>query len=58
MAIVLKNKNIEVDVKLEHQKKHVDKIITWTKNNIKYKSYINCICLSHIQQKFQAIKTD
>ena len=53
VAIVLKNKDLEDDAKLERQKKHADKIIAWSKNNVKCKDYINLMCLGHIQQKFR-----
>ena len=48
LLIVFKGENFEDYAKLEYQKKHVDKILTWTKNNVKYKSYIYYICLGHI----------
>lgn len=58
VAIVLKDKDLEDDAKLERQEKRGDKIIAWTKNNIKCKVYIGRMCLGHIQQEFQAVKTD
>lgn len=53
-----KDKDLEDDAKLERQEKRADKIIAWTKNNVKCKGYIGRMCLSHIQQEFQAVKTD
>ena len=52
VAIVLKNKDLKNDAKLERQKKRADKIPAWTKSNIKCKGYIGRICLSHIEQEF------
>lgn len=48
LAIVFKDKDLENNAKLEHQEKYADKIIAWTKNNVKYKDYIGCMCFSHI----------
>ena len=48
VAIILLSKDLKNNTKLEHQKKRRDKIIAWTKNNVKWKSYIRCICLGHI----------
>ena len=56
--IVLKGEDFEDDTKLEHKKKYANKIHAWNKNNIKCKSCIGYICLSHIQQEFQAARTD
>lgn len=36
------------NIKLEYQEKHIDKINFLTKNNIKYKNYINYIFLDYI----------
>lgn len=58
VAIVLKGKALNDDTKLKCQEKRTEKIIGWTKNNVKYKNYIGYICLGHIQQEFQAVKTD
>ena len=58
VAIILKSKDLDDDVKLERQEKRANKIHAWTKSNVKYKDYIGCICLGHIQQEFQAVKTD
>ena len=58
VAIILKDKQLKDDVKLERQEKHADKIIVWTKNNVKCKGYIGRICFGHIQQVFQAVKTE
>ena len=56
VAIILKGENLEDDAKLECREKC--KIHTWTKNNIKCKDHIGRMCLTHIQQEFQAVKTD
>ncbi len=53
VSIILKNKELEDDVKLDCQEKRADKIIAWTKNNVKCKSYIG-----HIQQEFHTVKMD
>ncbi len=58
IAIIFKEKKLEDYVKLERQKNRVDMIIAWTKNNVQCKSYIGQMCLGHIQQEFQAVKTD
>ena len=58
VAIVVKDKDLEDDAKFERQEKRVDEIIVWTKNNVKCKGYIGRMCLGHIQQAFQAVKTD
>ncbi len=58
VGLIFKDKELKDDVKLEHQKKRANKIIAWTKNNVKCKGYIGRICLSHIQQEFLAVKTD
>ena len=58
VAIILQDKVVEDDVKLKRKEKPADKIIAWTKNNVKCKGYIGCICLDHIQQEFQAVTTD
>ncbi len=58
VAIILKDKELEDDVKLERKEKLADKIIAWTKNNVKCKDYIDRMSLGHIQQEFQAVKTD
>ncbi len=58
VASILKDKELEDDVKLEHQEKRADKIIAWTKNNVKCKRYIGRIFLGYIQQEFQAVKMD
>ncbi len=58
VAIILKDKELEDDVKIERQEKRADKIIAWTKNNVKCKGYIGRMCLGHIQQEFQAVITD
>ncbi len=58
VAIIINDEKLEDDVKLERQEKHWDKIIAWTKNNLKCKGNIGRICLGHIQQEFQAVKTD
>lgn len=52
VAIVFKGKAFNNDAKLKRQEKHTDKIIFWTKNNVKYKGYISRMCLGYIQQKF------
>lgn len=57
-AIAPRNKDLEDHDKLERQQKCADKIIAWPKNNVKCKDYIGCMCLGHIKQKFQAVKTD
>lgn len=56
--MILKGDDLNNDVKLEHQKKRVDKIIAWTKNNVKCKDYIGQMCIGHIQLEFQAVKAD
>ncbi len=58
VAMILKDKKLEDDAKLERKEKRADKIIAWTKNDIKCKSYIGQMCLDHIQQEFQAVKTE
>ena len=58
VSIILKGEDLKDDAKLEHQEKCADKIYAWTKNNAKCKDYISCMCLGHIQQEFQAVKTD
>ncbi len=58
IAIIFKDKELEDDDKLERKEKRADKIIAWTKNNVKCKCYIGRMCLGHIQQEFQAVKTD
>ena len=58
VAIIFKDKELEDEVKLECQEKRSDKIIALTKINVKCKGYISRICLCHIQQEFQAVKTD
>ena len=58
VLIILKGEDLKNDAKLECQAKHADKIHAWTKNNVKCKGYIGRMCLSHLQQKFQAVKTD
>ena len=58
VAIILKGEDLEDDAKLERQEKRADKIHAWTKNNVKCKRYIGCMCLGHIQQESQAVKTD
>lgn len=58
VAIVLKDKELEEDAKLERQEKRADKITAWTKINVKCRGYIGRIRLSHIQQEFQSVKTD
>ena len=58
VAIVFKGEDLKDDAKLECQKKRKDRIITWTKNNVKCKSYIGRIGFGHIQQEFQAVKTN
>ncbi len=57
-AIILKDKELEDHVKLERREKRAEKIIARIKNNIKCKGYISRICIDHIQQEFQAVKTD
>ena len=49
VAIIFKGEALNNDAKLERQKKHANKILAWTKNNIKYKDYISRICLDHIE---------
>ena len=58
VAIILKEKDLEDDVKLKRLKKLADNIIALAKSNVKCKGYIDCICLNQIQQEFQAVKTD
>ena len=58
VAIVLKAEALNDDAKLKRQEKRTDKIIAWTKNNVKCKGYIGCMGLGYIQQEFQAVKTD
>ena len=58
VAIILKGEALNDDAKLERQEKRADKILAWTKNNVKCKGYIGRMCLGHIQQEFQAVKTD
>ena len=56
VAIVLKGEALNDNTKLERQEKLTDKIIAWTKNNVKCKGYICRMCFGHIQQEFQAVK--
>ncbi len=58
MAIILKDKELKDDVKLESKDKCADKIIAWIKNNVKYKDYISSISLVHIQKQLQSVNTD
>ncbi len=58
VTIVLLGKDLKNNTKFERQEKRTDKIIAWTKNNIKCKAYIGRMCLDHIQQEFQAVKID
>ena len=58
VLIFLKGEDLKDDVKLKRQEKYADKILAWTKNNVKYKDFISRMYLSHIQQEFQAVKTD
>lgn len=58
MAIVLKDKVLEDDIKLERQENRADQITAWSKTNVKCKDYIGPICLGHIWQEFQAVRTD
>lgn len=48
IAIIFKEKELEDDAKLEHHEKYTDKIMAWTKNNVKCKDYIGCICFDNI----------
>ena len=48
MTIFFKGKAFIDDAKLEHQEKRINKIIAWTKNNVKYKGYINHIYFGYI----------
>ena len=52
VTIVLLDEDLKNDTKLERQEKRADKIIAWTKNNVKCKGYIRRICFDHIQQEF------
>ena len=58
VVIVLKGEDLKDDAKLERQEKRADKIIAWSKNNVKCKSCIGRMCLGNIQQEFQAVNTD
>ncbi len=49
VAINLKDKELEDDVKLERKEKRAEKIIAWTKNNIKCKGYIGRMYLGNNQ---------
>lgn len=48
VAIVFKDKDLDNDAKLERHKKRAHKIISWTKNNVKYKDSLWRMCLGHI----------
>lgn len=56
--INLKGKELFNNVKLEQQEKRADKFKVWSKSNSKCKRYLGRMCLGHIQQEFQAIKTN
>ena len=56
--IKLEGLDREDDAKLERQEKRQDKITAWNKSNSKCKGYIGRMCLGHIQQEFEAIKTE
>ncbi len=58
VVIVLLGKDLKNDTKLERQEKRADKIIAWTKNDVKCKGYIGRMCLGHIQQEFHAVKIE
>ena len=58
LPIDLKGKELLNDGKLERPEKRADKIKTWSKSNSKCKRYLSRMCLGHIQQGFQAIKTN
>ncbi len=58
VAMILKDKELEDDVKLEVLKKREDNIIAWTKNNVTCKGYIGRIFPNQIQQEFQTVQTD
>lgn len=50
--IIVKEKDLKNDTKLEDQEKHTNEIITWTKYNVKYKNYFCCIYFIYIYEKF------
>ncbi len=58
VGIILKDKELEDDVQLERQEKRADRVISSTKNNVQCKGDIGRMSLGHIQQEFQAVKTD
>ncbi len=58
VAIDLKATELPDDVKLNRWEEFADKTIDWTKNNVKFKSWIGLICLGHVQQEFQNVKTE
>ena len=57
VAIVLKDKNREDDAKLERQEKRAENYHQDQEQH-KRKGHIGSVCLGHIQQEFQAVKTD
>lgn len=58
VPILLKGNDFDDDAKVDRQEKRADKITAWNKNNLKCKGYLGRMCLGHIQQEFQAVKTD
>lgn len=47
MTIIVNNKNLIDNAKLEYFEKYDYKIINLTKNNIKYQSYISCMYFNY-----------
>lgn len=47
IPIIFQDKKLEDDAKLEHHEKCMGKIITYTKNNVKYKYYFGNMYLRH-----------
>lgn len=58
VTMILKDENLNYNTKFERLEKQADKIIAWTKKNVKYNDYIGFIYLCHIQQEFQTVKID
>ena len=56
--IILKIEDELDDAKIKRQEKWMDKILAWTRSNLKCKRYIRHMCALHIQQEIQAVKTN
>ncbi len=58
VAIILKDPDLKDELKLERQVNCADKIIAWTRNNVKCKGFIGCIYLGDIHKDFQTVQTN